>query len=189
MVVERGAVYLDSGKHAGQDEGSGLRVETAFGSTRHLGTQYEVRVMPAAMEVSVREGQVETTPVGRTPAPVTTQAGEQVTIGATGAVARRAVDQRDARWNWMVDVTPPYAIEDRRLAEFLAWVCRETGRNLAFASPEVEAAAQSIILRGSVAGLSPDEALAAAMATTNLSYTDDNGRLTIQPAARQAATR
>ena len=99
------------------------------------------------------------------------------------------MDRRDPRWNWIADVTPPYAIEDRRLAEFLAWVCRETGRELAFATPEAEAAAQSIILRGSVAGLSPDEALAAVMATTNLTYTDDNGRLIVQPAVRQAATR
>ena len=117
------------------------------------------------------------------------RAGEQLTIGSTGALTRAAVDRQDPGWNWITDVTPPYAIEDRRLAEFLAWVCRETGRDLVFASPQVEAEAREIILRGSVAGLSPDAALAAVMATTNLSYSDDNGRLTIQPAVRQAATR
>ncbi len=121
--------------------------------------------------------------------PVVAQAGEQVTIGTTGALTRGAVDRQDPRWNWITDVTPPYAIEDRRLSEFLAWVCRETGRELVFASPEVKVAAEEIILRGSVAGLSPEAALAAVMATTNLSYSDDNGRLTIQPAVRQAATR
>jgi len=188
MVVERGAVYLDSGPDGGPDRapGSGVRIDTPFGSTRHLGTQYEVRVAPAEMRVSVREGQVETALAGATDA-VVAEAGEQLVIGSTGAVARRTLARRDAHWDWIVDVTPPYAIEDRRLAEFLGWVCRETGRELAFTSPEVEATAQAIILRGSVAGLSPDEALAAVMATTNLSYSDNDGRLVIQPVARQAA--
>ncbi|MBL8200877.1 MAG: FecR domain-containing protein [Chromatiales bacterium] len=186
VVVERGAVYLDSGDRPAA--GPGVRIETAFGSTRHLGTQYEVRVLPAEMQVSVREGRVETAPdIGQ--APVVAQAGEQVVIGTGGNVARRAVDRRDPRWNWIADVTPPYAIEDRRLAEFLAWVCRETGRELTFTTPGAEAAAQSIILRGSVAGLSPDEALAAVMATTNLTYKEEDGRLIVQPAVRQAATR
>lgn len=186
VVVERGAVYLDAGHQPAADPG--LRLDSVFGSTRHLGTQYEVRVLPAEMQVSVREGRVKTALAGGQ-APVMAQAGEQLVIGRNGAVARQAVDRRDARWNWIADVTPPYAIEDRRLTDFLAWVCRETGRELAFASPATEAAAQSIILRGSVAGLSPDDALAAVMATTNLTYADDNGRLIVKPALRQAAAR
>jgi hypothetical protein len=141
------------------------------------------------MRVSVREGQVALVDGTRLETPVVAQAGEQLVLGTTGAVTRRAVGRRDPRWNWIADVTPPYAIEDRRLSEFLAWVCRETGRELVFASPQVEVAAEEIILRGSVAGLSPDAALAAVMATTNLSYSDDNGRLAIQPAVRQAAAR
>ncbi len=186
VVVERGAVYLDAGDRP--TTGPGVRIDTAFGSTRHLGTQYEVRVQPAAMQVSVREGRVETAPdIGHTP--VVAEAGEQVVIGTNGSVARGTVDRRDPRWNWIADVTPPYAIEDRRLAEFLAWVCRETGRELTFATPDAEATAHSIVLRGSVAGLSPDEALAAVMATTNLTYRDEDGRLVVQPAVRQAATR
>lgn len=187
LVVERGAVYLDAGDRP--SAGQSVRIDSTFGSTRHLGTQYEVRVTPEQMLVSVREGQVEMAGAARLQTRVVAQAGEQLAIGTTGAVTRRAVDQRDPRWNWIADVTPPYAIEDRRLSEFLAWVCRETGRELVFASPQVKVAAEEIILRGSVAGLSPDDALAAVMATTDLSYSDDNGRLTIQPAVRQAATR
>ena len=186
VVVKRGAVYLDAGNRPAA--GAGLQIDSAFGRTRHLGTQYEVRVSPAEMRVSVREGRVELSGTARSPSAVA-QAGEQLVIGSSGTVARRAVDRRDARWNWIADVTPPFAIEDRRLAEFLTWVCRETGRELVFTSPEIEATTQSIILRGSVAGLSPDEALAAVMATTNLSYSDDGGRLVIAPAARHATTR
>jgi ferric-dicitrate binding protein FerR (iron transport regulator) len=191
VVVERGAVYLDSGLDSGERPAAGpaLRIETSFGSTQHLGTQYEVRVTPAEMRVSVREGQVALTDRIRPETPVVAQAGEQLSIESTGALTHGVVGRQDPRWNWITDVTPPYAIEDRRLSEFLAWVCRESGRELVFASPEVKVTAEEIILRGSVAGLSPDAALAAVMATTNLSYSDDNGRLTIQPALRQAATR
>ena len=57
VVVERGAVYLDAGDRPAA--GPSLRIDSAFGSTRHLGTQYEVRVPPAEMQVSVREGRVE----------------------------------------------------------------------------------------------------------------------------------
>lgn len=187
LVVERGAVYLDAGPRP--SVGGSVRIDSAFGSTRHLGTQYEVRVNSEQMLVSVREGQVAVEGTGAAPARNVVQAGEQLGIRSSGAVARGTVDKRDARWNWIAGVTPPFAIEDRPLAEFLAWVCRETGRELAFDSPEAEATAGQIVLRGSISGLSPDEALAAVMATTNLTYTDSNGRITVRAAAHQAATR
>lgn len=185
VVVDRGTVYLDGGDQP--VTGPGVGIDTAFGTTRHVGTQYEVRVLPAKMRVSVREGLVETTPdTGR---PIVAQAGEELVIGTGGSVARGTVDRRDARWDWIADVTPPFAIEGRRLTEFLAWVCRETGRDLTFATPEAEAAASAVVLRGSVTGLSPDEALVAVMATTTLSFSDDNGRLVVETAVRQAAAR
>jgi len=185
ILVERGAVYLDAGLEPSRDVS--VRIDSAFGSTRHLGTQYEVRVAGDGMRVSVREGRVELTAADARP--VTALAGEQLSIDPAGSIERGTVDKRDPRWNWISDVTPPFAIEDRRLSEFLAWVCRETGRELHFASPQAEAAAEAVVLRGSVAGLSPDDALAAVMATTNLSYSDENGRLTVRSPLRQAAAR
>ncbi|MEO8444545.1 MAG: FecR family protein [Gammaproteobacteria bacterium] len=187
LVVERGAVYLDAGQRP--SVGPGMRIDSAFGSTRHLGTQYEVRVTAQQMLVSVREGEVAVEGAGAAGARNLLQAGEQLGITDTGTVARGTVGKRDPRWNWIAGVTPPFAIEDRPLSEFLAWVCRETGRELAYDSPGVEAAAGQIILRGSVAGLAPDEALAAVMATTSLSYADAGGQLTISSAARAAVSR
>jgi ferric-dicitrate binding protein FerR (iron transport regulator) len=189
MVVERGAVYLDAGEVAGTGAGQSLRIDSRFGSTRHLGTQYEVRVLPEALQVTVREGRVETAPAAGRATVEVAAAGEQLVVAADGNVARQAVDRRDPRWNWIADVTPPYAIEDRKLADFLAWVCRETGRELTYADPQTEAVARAIVLRGSVAGMAPDEALAAVMATTQLTYLDNDGRLVVQQAERRAATR
>ncbi len=185
ISVERGAVYLDAGSQPVL--ASSVQITSAFGNTRHLGTQYEVRVTRDEMQVSVREGLVELTTADARP--MAAKAGEQLLINPAGTVERRVVDKRDPHWNWISDVTPPYAIEDRPLSDFLVWVCRETGRELAFGSPQAQATAEGIILRGSVAGLSPDDALAAVMSTTNLAYTEDNGRLTIRSSIRQAAAR
>jgi ferric-dicitrate binding protein FerR (iron transport regulator) len=189
VIVERGAVYLDSGQRPAP--GPGVQIDSAFGSTRHLGTQYEVRVNAEQMVVSVREGLVAVDGSGaaRSGPRTVARAGEQLAVQGSGAIARSTVDKRDPRWNWIAGVTPPFAIEDRPLSEFLAWVCRETGRELAYDSPAVEATAGQIVLRGSVAGLSPEEALTAVMATTNLTYSDDDGRLVVRAAVHQATTR
>jgi hypothetical protein len=81
-------------------------------------------------------------------------------------------------------VTPPFAIEQRTLPEFLVWVSRETGRDLEFTSPQLQSSAAEIVLRGSIAGLRPETALAAVMATTPLDYTADQRRITVQARTR-----
>ena len=192
ILVKRGAVYLDAG--ASPSLADPVRIDTVFGTTRHLGTQYEVRVTPPEMLVSVREGRVELTGAASASQstlarPIVAEAGEQLVVQSTGAVTRGVISGQDAHWNWISDVTPPFAIEQRRLTEFLVWVCRETGRELRFASPQVEQAAGQVILRGSITGLTPDAALTAVMATTSFDYSDENGRLTIRPLTRKAVMR
>ena len=192
ILVKRGAVYLDAG--AGPSLANPVGIDTVFGTTRHLGTQYEVRLAPAQMLVSVREGRVELAGAAYTTRsaltrPIIAEAGEQLVVQSTGAVTRSVITGRDARWDWISDVTPPFAIEQRPLTEFLVWFCRETGRELRFASPPVEQAAGQVILRGSITGLTPDAALTAVMATTGFGYSDENGRLTIRPLTREAVAR
>lgn len=174
IVVSRGAVYLDAGRNPSPN--GAPQIESKFGSTRHVGTQYEVRMLPDEMLVSVREGRVEVKGSTET---VQATAGEQLGIPATGAIKRRTLDRADPQWAWVETVSPAFAIEQRPLADFLAWVARETGQDLKFASSAVEADAKRIVLRGSVAGLDPKSAMAAVMATTSLSYTQADGLLTI----------
>ncbi len=179
IVVTRGAVYLDAGSHS--DSPAALVIESRFGTTRHLGTQYEVRVAPEAMLVSVREGRVEVSGTG-----LATQAtaGEQLLLKANGSMQRHTVERTAALWDWTQEVTPPFAIEQRTLPEFLVWVSRETGRDLEFTSPQLQSSAAEIVLRGSIAGLRPETALAAVMATTPLDYTADQRRITVQARTR-----
>jgi ferric-dicitrate binding protein FerR (iron transport regulator) len=179
IVVKRGAVYLDAGQHS--VAANPLVIESRFGATRHLGTQYEVRVASQAMLVSVREGLVEVSGAGHA---TQARAGEQLRLKANGSMQREAIERTAALWDWTQEVAPPFAIEQRGLPEFLAWVSRETGRELAFASPQLESSAAEIVLRGSIVGLRPDAALAAVMATTPLDYTADRSLITVQARAR-----
>ena len=175
IVVKRGAVYLDAGQ--GSAVADPLVIESRFGATRHLGTQYEVRVAPGSMLVSVREGLVE---VSGTGLPTQAKAGEQLLLKANGSMQREYIARTAAYWDWTQEVTPPFAIEQRTLPEFLVWVSRETGRELEFASPQLRSSATGIVLRGSIVGLRPDAALAAVMATTPLGYTADRRLITVQ---------
>jgi ferric-dicitrate binding protein FerR (iron transport regulator) len=175
IVIERGAVYLDAGQRSLAADP--LVLESRFGSTRHLGTQYELRVAPDQMLVSVREGRVE---VSGAALAEEARAGEQLLLKADGSVQRKAIARTAALWDWTQEVTPPFAIEQRTLSEFLVWASRETGRELEYASPALQSSAAGIVLRGSIAGLRPDAALAAVMATTPLDYTADRSLITVR---------
>jgi hypothetical protein len=76
-----------------------------------------------------------------------------------------------------MQIAPPFAIQDQPLTAFLQWTARETGRTLEYASPSVEAAARDLRLRGSIANLTPETALAAVLSTTKFERTESNDNL------------
>ena len=162
-VLDEGAVYVDAGATRGM-EASRFDLETPAGIVRHLGTQYEARLARGTLSVGVREGRVSVD--GRS-GQVTAGAGERLVI-ADGRIERERLDPHAAAWIWVGAVTPPFSIEGRSVEDFLAWAGRETGRQVVYASPEAEARARSVTLRGTVEGLTPDEAVAAVLATTTL---------------------
>ena len=170
IELQAGAVYVDSG------DGSAVRsltVETAVGAVRHLGTQYQVRVQEDGIDVLIREGRVEISSVsGRSSG----LAGERVQVTASGAVTRSSVGRAADAWRWTRLARAPFDIEDQTLDAFLAWVAEETGRKVVYASEHAQQAAREVRLRGSIAGLEPDAALATVLATTRLHRypTDDS---------------
>ncbi len=83
------------------------------------------------------------------------RSGEQLLLTGTG-VQRSALPPYDGQWAWVASVTPPFEIEGRSVAEFLAWAARETGREVAYTTPAAAQRAQGIVLRGSVSGLAPN---------------------------------
>jgi len=174
IVLERGAVFIDTGEDARSSDAP--LVATALGTVRHLGTSYEVRVTDEALRVSVRHGSIQ---VERAGAVDRGSAGEQLRVDSAGQVERTTVTAWDARWNWLHAVTPPLDIEGRSVADFLDWAGHETGRSVVYRSPAARAAAERIVLHGTIEGLDPATALRAVLSTTRLQHSTDGGSLVI----------
>jgi ferric-dicitrate binding protein FerR (iron transport regulator) len=167
MRLERGTLYLDSG--SGQVRTAQLLVETPSGSVRHVGTQYELRLLDAGVQLRVREGRVEF----RSPSGLVEhgQTGEQLVIFGDGRVQRGEAPRSGPSWDWVADATPAMDLEGMSLARFLAWAGRELGVAVSFAPAISEGELASVIVHGSTAGLTPTEALRAVFATTSFEAT------------------
>jgi ferric-dicitrate binding protein FerR (iron transport regulator) len=178
-ALDEGGVYVDAGASHGT-ESPRFDLETPAGIVRHLGTQYEARLVRDALSVGVREGRVS---VDSRAGQVTAAAGERLVI-ADGRVERERLEPNAMAWNWIGAVTPPFSIEGRSVESFLAWAGRETGRAIVYASPEAEERARNVTLRGTVEGLTPDEAVAAVLATTTLEPVMDPGHIRVEATGR-----
>lgn len=166
--LNTGAVYVDAppqNRNGGRNEelDHALVIETIAGAVRHLGTQYQIRQSTEAVEISVREGQVE---LAHADGAALGSEGERLRISATGHIERGEISPRDPSWNWAEATSPPFTIEDRTLAEFLEWAARETGRTVSYASAEDRRAAEEVRLHGAIDDLDPDTALSVVLSTT-----------------------
>ena len=173
--VKSGAVYVDAGMTPGISEH--LRVGTPAGIVQHVGTQYEARIVPAGTRVRVREGRVNVLPEHGNAQ--TARVGEQLLVSRSGEIQRAAIAPSDREWSWAANAAPPFDINGRSVREFLTWVARELGREIVYATAESESEAERAVLNGSVAGLTPADALAAVLPTTQLRGVDRGGRIEI----------
>lgn len=175
LRLERGALYLDSG--AGRPRTAQLRVETSAGTVRHVGTQYELRLVDAGVQLRVREGRVEF----RSPAGAVThgQVGEQLVIFGDGRVERGVAPRHGPSWDWIADAAPNVDIEGMSLARFLTWAGRELGCEVTLAGEIRESDLAAVVVHGSTAGLPPAEALQAVLVTTSFEATVSGGRILV----------
>jgi ferric-dicitrate binding protein FerR (iron transport regulator) len=175
IVLERGTLYVDSG--GSPLAAAPLEVVTPGGSVRHIGTQYEIRLLDAAVRLRVRDGTVEWRSndgdIERS------ASGEQLTITNDGRVEREPTPAYGAAWDWAAEAAPAIDIEGMPLAAFLGWAARETGREVVYASPQTEAEVASIVVHGSIAGLAPAEALDAVLGTTSVRAAVSGGSLVV----------
>jgi hypothetical protein len=177
-TLTRGAVYFDSGSSEPSPH-QRLEMRTPAGSVRHLGTQYEVRVLAGegGVELAVREGRIElATAAG---ARQWASAGQMLTVVGGKVTGRTAIRPDDPRWEWVMSATPQFNIDGRGLYQFLQWASRELGERLVFVTPTTETEARRVVLSGSVAGLQPVEALTAVLSTTRLRGVRRDGSLVI----------
>ena len=176
ITLVAGAVYIDA--PPGSQSANALTVDTSAGSVQHLGTQYEVRAHTDAMVVSVREGRVRvTSPTSSN----TGEAGQVLRLTTAGELSRSALAATDPHWEWALQAAPDFDIDNQSLAVFLQWIARETGRHLVYATPQAEATAGTVKLRGSIEGLDADVALTTVLATTQFRrYQTDSTEIGIE---------
>jgi ferric-dicitrate binding protein FerR (iron transport regulator) len=94
--LRRGAIYVNSAVPM-PDDARKLRLTTPAGIVRHLGAQFEARVVGDAVRISVRTGRVS---VALRDGDAIGTAGEQITI-EDNHVARNALAANSAIWAWV----------------------------------------------------------------------------------------
>ena len=176
-----GAIYIDSGGPAGPSAPPHppIDIRTPAGIVREIGTQFEVRLIDAAVRVRVREGSVA---LRRPAGPLAVRAGRELTVGADGN-ARDLLLAEPGAWEWTGEVVPMMAIDGRTLGEFLAWFSRERGLTIRYADAGLAASAPGIRLSGSIEGMTLDEALASVLSISGLGHRLDGPILTVDRAS------
>lgn len=175
FTLMSGRVYADTGQFI-YDNG-GLRIDTNFGVVRDVGTQFAVSSTANSMEVAVREGRVE---LANQSAVHVAKMGERLSLAAGQGASISELDTHDSYWNWIAELTPSFDLTNKSLLDFLTWAARETGRELRFENDESRMFAMRTDVHGSVEGLTPDEALAAILSTTTLSYRIDVDKVVLR---------
>jgi len=171
IALAAGGVYIDSGRRS-----AAIEVRTRLGTARDIGTQFETRLLDEALQIRVRTGIVELQRAGAEP--VHARAGTELTL-TDGNVSRRPIAGHGPEWSWVAALAPSFDIEGRSVGAFLEHVSHEQGWTLRYADAALARDASSIVLHGSVAGLALEEALAAALATSDLTYRVRDGELVV----------
>jgi ferric-dicitrate binding protein FerR (iron transport regulator) len=174
VVLDVGSVYLDSG---GDGRATPIEIRSRIGTVRELGTQYMVQLSGNSLDVSVREGTVR---VAKGNTVAMANAGEMLQLDESGRTLKLDLIEYGQHWEWAARLAPVPDINGLSLAEFLRWLAREQGWHLEYATPELARLAESVELRGSIEGLSGEEALKLVMMSTGWRYKLENGSLTIE---------
>lgn len=175
LTLERGALYADVGPRGESHEG--IEIGTAFGTVRDIGTQFEVRLLPeGGLRVRVREGKVRID-AGRLRE---AEAGSELLIHADGRSESADVPVYGQDWDWVQRTAPPFTIENASLADFLDWVSRETGLRWRLAEPGADP--EAVILHGSIAGLTAEEALSVVLPGSGYRHRIVGGEIQLEKA-------
>jgi hypothetical protein len=163
--LEQGAIYVDTRPSASSNEG--IEVSTTLGLVHDIGTQFEVDVAFESLQIRVREGAVR---VDRPDAPVSVTTAEGVSILRNGSVERRRIATHGPEWSWVESMAPQFTVEGAALESFLQWASRELGFTWRFADAAAERHGKTVVLHGSIDGLTPIEALKAILPTCGMTY-------------------
>jgi hypothetical protein len=178
FALDTGHVYVDTG--APSD--SPLAIETAAGLVRDIGTRFDVQVVRDRLRVRVREGAVALEHEGRQ---TKAGAGQQLVASPAGTIDLAPTDTYGPDWNWITLAAAPFDIERATLESFLGWIERESGRSVVFDQAGLRQSSGPARLHGSIAGLTPEEALQAVLPAVGLSYRIQGERFLIEREERR----
>jgi ferric-dicitrate binding protein FerR (iron transport regulator) len=153
ITLLEGSLYVDSG---GINAVPALRIETPAGVVRHVGTQFQVQVTGGTTRVRVREGRVL---LARAAGATDIATGDELMVNGDDFNWRHALPSYGPEWEWSATIAPPLAIENRPLAEFLAWMAREHGWQIRYGEETLQQRTHEIRLHGSLDPLGSDAML------------------------------
>jgi ferric-dicitrate binding protein FerR (iron transport regulator) len=172
VQLESGVVYFDSEDARAQP----FAIVTTVGTLRDVGTQFMARVEDGALDVRVRDGGVQ---LARSAAGAARASAGERLIASTGGVRREQTATFGDDWAWAERLAPPFAIDGRKLGDFLDWVAAQTGRAVVLGDATAERLARETVLAGSI-DLEPLPKLIAVLALTDLEYSLDGDRILIR---------
>jgi hypothetical protein len=177
VALDRGALYADSGRQAPP---APLSIRTPLGDIRETGTQFEVRLGAGSVRIRVREGSVVLRAADRVHR---VDASTELEADGRGSSTTRTISTYGPEWDWIAGITPMPELEGLTARAFLDWVAREGGWTLHLADEEAARRAAQTVLRGSVDGLTLDQALDAVLPTCGMVHRIDDGRLIVDRSA------
>jgi len=172
VTLLEGALYVDSG---GVNAMPALRIHTPAGEVRHVGTQFQVMVDGNTTRVRVREGKVLLTRESAAPTDIVT--GDELSVTGGELHWQRGLPSYGAPWAWSAAIAPPLEIENRPLAEFLAWTVREQGWQLRYGDQALQQRVLDIRLHGSLDRLGTEAMLERVSLVTGVSLRARDGVL------------
>jgi ferric-dicitrate binding protein FerR (iron transport regulator) len=178
LELIQGAVFVDT-KARSAAPSAAVVVSTRLGDAHDVGTRFEVRLLTGAVRVRVRQGMVRLVRGGATN---TAPEGTELLATESGSVSRANVDTSDPEWTWVTLAAPPFPIEGIELGAFIAWLEREGGRPVRFSSDQLRRRSQPIVLHGSIAGLTLQQALAVVLPSCGLTHRIVRGSVIIDAA-------
>lgn len=186
VVLERGAVYVDSAARAS------VEIRTTLGMVRDIGTQFEVRLLAGpdgeepSLRVRVREGSIVLEREGETHHATI---GEELSVDRDGALNRGTVPVHGPQWDWVLEAAPAPDIANQPLEAFLDWVGREGGWDVRYADEETATMAQATILHGDIRDLTLSEASTMVLGSSGLAYRVEHGTFVVEPKGEELARR
>jgi FecR-like protein len=181
IELERGAVYVDSGLGGRAD--ASLEIRTRLGTVRDVGTQFQVRLDPSGLQVSVREGIARLEHEG---ASHDATAGIELSLKNDGLLTSRPIPRTGGSWTWILGLAPTLELEGAHLGDYLNWVARETGLQIVYEDPSILEDSKSVVLHGSIVGLRPEESLAGVLPTCKMGYVIAGDSLKIRRASQES---